>query len=173
MFLIVLAAMIFAQSEAPAAEDDAVAIDAVDVLAAPPKLNRAKAILCSCAKTKAPEFMLQGLVVDAELTLAPNGRKAAARQATIFDVLSATENGEPADIDGRLKIFHQTDTAQCGVRFDYGKEYMVYAQKNEDDAYETDYCLMNAAFDVSPPEAAGEQPAPETDPKGATGPKSE
>ena len=169
MLLTAFAAMILVQIEEPASKEDTAATDAVDALAAPPKLNRAKAILCSCAKTKPPEFMLQGLVVDAELTLAPDGRKAASRQATIFDVLAATENGEPAEIDGRLKIFHQTNTAQCGVRFDYGKEYMVYAHKNEDGAYETDYCLMNAAFDVSPPEAAGVEVNPDSEPD----PKSE
>ena len=163
MLLIPLAARIMAQSEAPAAQESETVVDAVETLAAPPKLNRARAILCSCAKTKAPEFMLQGLVVDAELTLGPDGRKAAPRQATVFDVLSASENGEPAKINGRLKIFHETNTAKCGVRFDYGKEYMVYAHKNEDGAYETDYCLMNAAFDVSPPEAADAEPDPKSE----------
>ena len=160
MFLPLLAAMTVAQAQAPAP-------DPVDTLAAPPKLNRTKAILCSCEKTQPPQFMLQGLVVDAEMTLAPDGRNPADRQATIFNIFTATENGERADLGRRLKIFHLTNKARCGVRFDYGKEYMVYARKTEEGAYETDYCLMNAAFDPSSQEAASETPASdaETDPK--------
>ncbi len=141
MLIALFAAMTLAQAPETAEE-----------ISAPPKLNRARAILCSCAKTKPPEFMLQGLVVDAEMTLGPDGRKAAQRQATIFNVLSATEFGKPANVEGRLKIFHVTNPDECGVRFDYGKEYMVYARKTEEGAYETDYCLMNAAFDVLPAE---------------------
>lgn len=137
---------------------DATAATGAGDLTAPPKLNRARAILCRCAKAAPPDFLLTGLVIDAELFLGEDKRSAADRQATIFNILSAMENGEPATITGRTRVFHETNTNQCGVRFDYGKQYMVYARKNEEGGFETDYCLMNAAFDDTPEDA--DAPAP-------------
>ncbi len=162
MLLALIAAFAIAQADA-SESDGAPSTDIVDALAAPPKLNRARAILCSCAKATAPDYLLNGLVVDAELVLAADKRSAEDRQATIFNILSAMENGEPIDINGRTKIFHGTNTNECGVRFDYGKQYMVYARKNEDGAYETDYCLMNAVFDDGAPETQGDAPAPKSE----------
>ena len=103
MLLAVLAAAAIAQADASTPE-------IITDLSAPPKLNRARAILCSCAKAKAPDVLLNGLVVDAELVLGEDNRSAADRQATIFNILSAMENGEPATINGRTRIFHETNT---------------------------------------------------------------
>ncbi len=155
MLLALLAAAAFAQADAATREITA-------DLSAPPKLNRARAILCSCAKAKAPDMLLNGLVVDAELVLGEDKRSAAERQATIFNIFSAMENGEPVKLDGRTRVFHETNANQCGVQFDYGKQYMVYARKTEEGAFETDYCLMNAAFDDTPSEDAIDAPGPET-----------
>jgi len=151
MLLALLAAAAMAQTDA---QTDTLAASVAADLTAPPKLNRARAILCRCAKATAPDVLLTGLVVDAELFLGEDKRSAADRQATIFNILSALENGEPMKVSGRTRIFHETNTNQCGVRFDYGKQYMVYARKNEDGGFETDYCLMNAAFDDTPTDDA-------------------
>jgi|GEM_PF-1747213 len=131
--------------------------DATADLSTPPKLNRARAILCSCADATMPDYLLTGLVVDAELVLGADKRSAASRQATVFNILSAMKNGEPLEIDGRTRIFHETSPNECGVAFDYGKEYMVYARKAEGGEYETDYCLMNAAFGGDSAPAAGDE----------------
>lgn len=152
MLLVLLAAAAMAQTDAPAAN---VTAD----LTAPPKLNRARAIICRCAKAPAPDVLLNGLVIDAELFLGEDKRSAADRQATIFNILSASKNGAPVKISGRTRVFHETNANQCGVRFDYGKQYMVYARKNEDGGFETDYCLMNAAFDDTPAQTPGDAPA--------------
>ncbi len=157
MLSALIAAIALAQTEAPATAEEAPPAAAVADLTAPPKLNRARAILCGCAKAAAPDFLLTGLVVDAELVLGADKRSAADRQATIFNILSAMKNGEPIDTRGRTKIFHGTNINECGVAFDYGKQYMVYARKSEDGAYETDYCLMNAAFGDEP------EPAPKSE----------
>ncbi len=150
MFLALLAAFAMTQADTPAIDPDAPGV--VADLTAPPKLNRARAILCSCAKAIAPDYLLTGLVIDAELVLGADMRSAADRQATVFNILSAMKNGAPIELSDRTKIFHGTNTGKCGVRFDYGKQYMVYARKTEDGVYETDYCLMNAAFGSSEPE---------------------
>ena len=156
MLLALMAAAAMAQTDAPA---EGSAAD----LTAPPKLNRARAILCRCAKAPAPDVLLTGLVIDAELFLGEDKRSAADHQATVFNILSAQENGEPAEVRGRTRIFHETNTNQCGVRFDYGKQYMVYARKNEEGGFETDYCLMNAAFDDTPTQEPDIAPAPKSE----------
>ena len=146
MLTVLLAATVLAQADAPATVNGTLEEGVVADLSSPPKLNRARAILCSCASAKAPDYLFTGLVVDAELVLGPDKRSAAERQATVFRILSAAKNGEPINVSERTKIFHETNVNKCGVTFDYGKQYMVYAHKIDDDAYETDYCLMNAAF---------------------------
>lgn len=100
--------------------------------------ERLREILCGCAAATPAETLLEGVVVDAELTLSPDGRTANQRQATIFTILNALDVAAGA----RVKIFHDAQ-AQCGVTFDYGKRYRIRARPIEDGAFETDYCLMN------------------------------
>lgn len=95
--------------------------------------------LCSCAGVdKAPLVSFTGIASDAQMTLGPDGRSALPRQATIFDVVK----GKSADVPNPAKVFHVTDPAKCGVKFDYGKRYVVTAVKTENGELETSYCLM-------------------------------
>ena len=81
-------------------------------------------------------IILEGLVVDAEVTLSADGLSPADRQATIFNISRSS-----ASVSGRTKIWHSTKEKQCGVNFDYGKKYEVVARRLEQ-GFETDACLM-------------------------------
>jgi hypothetical protein len=63
------------------------------------------------------------------------------RQATVFRVVK----GAGADTPELTKVFHLTNPAKCGVRFDYGKRYVIVAAKKASGELETSYCLMPAA----------------------------
>lgn len=94
--------------------------------------------LCTCPDTPEKPFaIVEGFVVDAEVSLAANGRSVNERQATIFDVKNASriENG-------RTRIWHSSNTKKCGVTFDYGKKYKVALRKSKSGQLETDKCLM-------------------------------
>lgn len=101
---------------------------------------------CRCPEEVESDFLIiEGLVVDARVSLAPDGRSANDRQVTFFNVVR-----EINEIEGRIPVWHSTDPAQCGVTFDYGKKYKVPVRKTIDDALETDQCLMkqlNEQFD--------------------------
>lgn len=95
--------------------------------------------LCSCANAdKSNLVSFTGIASDAQLTLGPDGRSADARQATIFRVVK----GKSADVKDPAKVWHVTDPAKCGVKFDYGKRYMVTVVKKENGELETSYCVM-------------------------------
>ncbi len=95
--------------------------------------------LCSCAGVdKSNLVSFTGIASDAEMTLGADGRSAEARQATIFRVLK----GKGADVPDPAKVWHVTDPAKCGVKFDYGKRYMVTAVKKANGDLETTYCVM-------------------------------
>ena len=107
-------------------------------LSAPPTTVK-KAQSCFCpSQIEADLVTMNGLVVGAEVTLAPDRLSTNERQATIFDIASADQSG----INGRTKIWHVTSAAKCGVTFDYGKTYRVVARLTETGEYETDRCLM-------------------------------
>ncbi len=109
-------------------------------LAAPPIQIR-KAPECTCTdETPDGVLVLSGLVVDAELTLAEDGRSPNERQATIFDVSAANA----LNARGRTKIWHSTNPASCGLTFDYGLQYSVAVRRTENGALETDECLMRS-----------------------------
>ncbi len=94
---------------------------------------------CSCRDAlRSPLIHFEGIVVDAEVTVAPDGRTPNDRQATIFDI----QPGNAAGVRGRTRIFHSSDTKKCGVVFDYGKSYNLTVRKTADGQYETDWCLM-------------------------------
>ena len=96
--------------------------------------------LCSCVKKEEGERVeFTGVASDAQLVLGADGRSAEARQATIFRVLKGADDSETA------KVWHVTDPAKCGVKFDYGKRYDVVALKKADGALETSYCVMPRA----------------------------
>lgn len=95
--------------------------------------------LCSCARADTSRLVsFTGIASDAEMTLGADGRSAEARQATIFRVLK----GKGPDVPDPAKVFHVTDPAKCGVKFDYGKRYQVTAVKKENGELETSYCVM-------------------------------
>lgn len=95
--------------------------------------------LCSCANAdKSNLVSFTGIASDAQMTLGADGRSAEARQATIFRVLK----GKGADVPDPAKVWHVTDPAKCGVKFDYGKRYQVTAVKKENGDLETSYCVM-------------------------------
>lgn len=95
--------------------------------------------LCSCANVdKSNLVSFIGIASDAEMTLGADGRSAEARQATIFRVLK----GEGAGVPDPARVWHVTDPAKCGVKFDYGKRYRVTAVRKENGDLETSYCVM-------------------------------
>ncbi len=72
------------------------------------------------------------------MTLGPDGRTPEARQATIFRVMK----GKSADVPDPAKVWHVTNPAKCGVKFDYGKRYTVVAVKKQNGDLETSHCVM-------------------------------
>jgi len=113
-------------------------------LGAPP-VDIRKAPECRCPE--APEeavVFLRGLVVDAEITVAPDGRSPNERQATVFTINPSAEH----DYKGRTRIWHTTRTESCGVTFDYGQQYVLPVRRTEDGALETDECLMRQTRDA-------------------------
>lgn len=108
-------------------------------LTEPPKLR--KAAQCACGDDAPTDYItLRGLVVDAEVTLAPSGRAVNDRQATIFDIVEASGG----DAAGRTRVWHLTDPDRCGVAFDYGLSYTLAARRTDEGDLETDACLMRA-----------------------------
>ncbi|MEX0644915.1 MAG: hypothetical protein WD076_06375 [Parvularculaceae bacterium] len=102
--------------------------------------------LCSCALAQEGEILeFAGVAVDAELALDETGQNVLPRQASIFRVIRAPNK----ELKTPVKVWHSTETAQCGVRFDYGKEYQIRARK-EGDRLETDYCLMKDVTQPAP-----------------------
>lgn len=95
--------------------------------------------LCSCANAdKSNIVSFTGYAADAEVILGEDGRSAESRQATIFRVTK----GRSADVPELAKVWHVTNPAKCGVKFDYGKRYEIIASKKENGELETSYCLM-------------------------------
>lgn len=92
-----------------------------------------------------PELIFNGVVVDAEVTVDASGRTANARQATIFRIVR-TIKGE---VESPAKVWHMTNIKKCGVQFDYGKLYVVYARV-VDRVIETDACLTPWASEFPP-----------------------
>ncbi len=114
-----------------------------DALSAPPVLRKVPANTCTCADVREPGIIiLQGLIVDAEVTLAPDRLSINDRQATIMEVAKST-----GGVKGRTRIWHTTSEKTCGVTFDYGRTYKVAVRRAEDGKFETDQCLMRQAGD--------------------------
>ncbi len=114
-----------------------------DALTAPPVLRKVPATTCTCSAAREPGIIiLEGLIVDAEVTLAPDRISINDRQATIMEVVKSTE-----DIKGRTRIWHTTSEKSCGVTFDYGRTYEIAVRTTEDGEFETDQCLMRQAGD--------------------------
>lgn len=153
MLHILLSMAALAQSAGADLQGNIAEPDIVRDLAAPPRPDRSREILCSCKGAAPAQLLLKGLVIDAEVTLGPDGRSANDRQATFFNVLSSREGAARAKVSGRTKVYHNSGAARCGVQFDYGKSYSVPVRKNEAGNFETDFCLMTSADAVTP--AAG------------------
>lgn len=115
----------------------ALAQTAGDLGAPPPDVPKAPECRCPEAPEEAVVF-LRGLVVDAEVTVAPDGRSPNERQATIFTITPSADH----NYKGRTRIWHTTKTESCGITFDYGLQYLVAVRRTEDGALETDECLM-------------------------------
>ncbi len=95
--------------------------------------------LCACPQADDQQRVnFTGYATDAELTLGEDGRSAEARQATIFRVTK----GRSAEIPEFAKVWHVTNPAKCGVKFDYGRRYDVTAIRRDDGALETNWCEM-------------------------------
>lgn len=96
---------------------------------------------CVCAQKimeNAGEILVvvEGVVVDAQMTLSQDGRLANDRMATIFNLQ------QDSAIRGRTPIWHNVDPDNCGVRFDYGRSYKLIVRKLENGVLETDFCLL-------------------------------
>ncbi len=112
-----------------------------DALTAPPVLRKVPVNTCTCADAREPGIIiLEGLIVDAEVTLAPDRISINDRQATIMDVAKSSDG-----VKGRTRIWHTTSEKSCGVTFDYGRTYEVAVRTTEDGEFETDQCLMRQA----------------------------
>lgn len=94
---------------------------------------------CACPETpETPFAVLEGYVVDAEVTLGDDRLSINERQTTIFDI----PPGASAGTSGRTRIWHSNNLKACGVEFDYGKKYSVPVRQLDDGDFETDKCLM-------------------------------
>lgn len=114
-----------------------------DALTAPPVLRKVPVNTCTCTGAREPGIIiLEGLIVDAEVTLAPDRISINDRQATIMDVAKSSDG-----VKGRTRIWHTTSEKSCGVTFDYGRTYEVAVRTTEDGEFETDQCLMRQAGD--------------------------
>ncbi len=104
----------------------------------PPVLRKVEISKCVCRDNPEIETVsLKGLVVDAEVSLGPDGKTAADRQATFFNVFVSDEK----QLRGRTKVWHLTDPDNCGISFDYGRQYSIAVRKNDEGELETDLCL--------------------------------
>ncbi|WP_428410217.1 hypothetical protein [Hyphococcus sp.] len=103
---------------------------------APPEIRKYSE--CTCPADASHEVTLSGYVVDAKIILGADRRSVEDRMATIFDVKSSSD----ASVSGRTAVWHNIDEDACGVSFDYGKKYTVYARRDDDGELETDSCLM-------------------------------
>lgn len=94
-------------------------------------------LYCGCSAEKLTwDGEFSGIVTDAELRLAPDGRSPLPRQATIFNVLRS----DLAAIGDTVKVWHVTDPQSCGVTFSYGRRARVRVRAVED-GWETDWCI--------------------------------
>ncbi|MEM8771823.1 MAG: hypothetical protein AAGD92_09275 [Pseudomonadota bacterium] len=110
----------------------------------PPQIRKPPEKTCTCSGEAEPGLrQIEGFVVDAEVTLASDGRSANDRQATIF-APGSVGNAE------RIRVFHFTSAKNCGVTFDYGKKYTLTVRTLEDGALETDRCLTTPAKRLTP-----------------------
>ncbi|MBI1365825.1 MAG: hypothetical protein GC153_07675 [Alphaproteobacteria bacterium] len=122
----------FLLSASAAATLAAAQAPARDYSAPPPK--------CICGTTPKDVVVFKGVVEDAELRLNAAGTNVQPRQATIFRV---TDPGT-AHVTGRAKVWHVTDPDDCGVTFNYAKEYTVTARRVKGEL-ETNRCLTKGA----------------------------
>lgn len=93
---------------------------------------------CVCPADASPDVTLSGYVIDAKVVLGADRRSVEDRMATIFDVKSSNTSS----VSGRTPVWHHISDDACGVSFDYGKKYTVYARWGENKELETDSCLM-------------------------------
>ena len=93
---------------------------------------------CTCT-AETPYAVLEGYVVDAEVTLGADRLSINERQATIIDI----PPGASSVASGRTRIWHSNDLKACGVEFDYGKKYSIPVRQSDDGEFETDKCLMD------------------------------
>lgn len=102
--------------------------------------------LCGCEQQKPGEVIeFIGIAFDAELTVDETGQGVVPRQASIFRIVSSPDK----TLKTPVKVWHSTETAKCGVRFDYGKEYSVRARR-DGELLETDYCLLKDVTQPAP-----------------------
>lgn len=112
-----------------------------DLTAAPTIRKAPEAPKCTCPDSyEAGAIMLKGIVVDAEMTAAADGRSANDWMATIFDVVYASDGSAK----GRTRVWHSNAPGKCGLTFDYGRKYALAVREGAN-GYETDKCLMRQA----------------------------
>lgn len=107
-----------------------------DAYNAPPVLKKYSD--CTCPADVSPDITLSGYVIDAKVILGADRRSVEDRMATIFDV----KTSDDSSVTGRTAVWHTTSEDSCGVSFDYGKKYTVYARRDDEGELETDSCLM-------------------------------
>ena len=94
-------------------------------------------LYCGCsADQREWDAEFTGIVTDADLRLAPDGRSTLPRQGTIFDVVRS----DHPDIADSVKVWHLTDPKSCGVQFAYGRRSRVRVRAVAD-GWETDWCV--------------------------------
>jgi len=108
-----------------------------DAYTAPPVVKKLSD--CTCPASVSPEVTLSGYVIDAKVILGADRRSVEDRMATIFDVKSSSDSS----VSGSTAVWHNISEDACGVSFDYGKKYKVYARRDDKGELETDSCLMN------------------------------
>ena len=146
MLSFLLVAALSAQTAADPIPEDASVDEVIEQLSTAPKEKKIsiRSNKCTCTDEQSrSDLILEGLVVDAELTLAPGGRSVNERRATIINVSKKND----INAKGRTKIWHLNSPKLCGVSFTYGKTYKLALRKTEDGQLETDACLMKGLME--------------------------
>ena len=91
---------------------------------------------CICGTTPKDVIVFKGIVEDAQVFLNADGTDVLRRQATIFRVTDPGKDKVPSP----AKVWHVTNPDDCGLTFNYAKEYTVVARRVNGEL-ETNSCL--------------------------------
>ena len=124
----------------------AVALQASSAPSAPPEIRDlpSKCVCESVDKTSEAEIVaFRGVVSGAEMRVDETGQNPLPRQTTLFRLIKFIEG----EAETPVRVVHLTNSDDCGVTFDYGRQYTIRAKRVEG-VLETDQCLMPEEVDA-------------------------